>query len=151
MELKEFAQRISGQEYPFSLQERGLAKVNRFLVLWGESDDLLELDGVTRDEAGAWEGISCYVGNEGVLPVYGSGEISEDYYESLTTIKQVKDLAKRFDNAVLVHAEWCPEGSNLSWRITADVPDEMKEKFLILEDGEPMCEGLVIKMPAPAP
>ena len=145
MTPQEFAGSITGKEYPFSLtsEERELAKANRLLVLWGQSDDLLELDGITRDEAGAWNGVMARVDPEGVLPISKDGTLLSD---EPTTIQECIVLADRYRQSWKVKAEWCPEGTNLSWEISVDDTLDQAE-FMVLEDGKPMCKGVVALLP----
>ncbi|MFG6095113.1 hypothetical protein SPB21_07675 [Leptothoe sp. ISB3NOV94-8A] len=144
MTPQEFAEKITGQEYPFELEDRELAKHHGFIVLWGHSDDLLEADGLIRDECGAYDGTTARFGSHGFL------EISEDgsLLKPPITVQECREIVESFDSSFEVKAEWCPQGTSLSWRITADtIPSENKAAFVVVEDDEPMCEGLVVRMP----
>ena len=149
MTPQEFAERITGQEYPFALAEPELAKENGFVVLWGQSDDSLEVDGLVRDKASAWDGVTCRIDKEGVLEINEDGTFCSDEPE---TIEECRDWVRRYDASIQVKAEWCPD-AYLRWRSTADDdPSKDKAIFVVLEDGQPNCEGLVIQMsPKPAP
>ena len=59
MDIKEFAKSISGKErgYPqFTKEEIGIAKENGFVIVYGESDDLIEFRGAIDDEGGCFDG-----------------------------------------------------------------------------------------------
>ena len=63
MELKEFAKKIDGKEYGyqiFSDEEIQIAKDNGFIIVYGMSDDLMEFEGVMRDEGGCFDGGEVY-------------------------------------------------------------------------------------------
>lgn len=48
------------------------------------------------------------------------------------------------DNPRLIRVEWGPEDEHwLSWRITSNMPCA---SFIIHEDGEPYCQGIVIDL-----
>lgn len=143
MTPQEFAERITGQEYPFALAEPELAKQHGLVALWGLSDDLLEVDGLFRDEASAWDGVTCQVDTQGILEINEDGTFCGDEPE---TIEECRRWVRRYDASIQVKVEWCPD-PYLSWRITADdVPNKDKATFVVLEDGEPNCEGLVIRL-----
>ncbi|MDV3349923.1 hypothetical protein QGP82_14555 [Leptothoe sp. LEGE 181152] len=145
MTPQEFAEKITGQEYPFELEDRELAKHHMLIVLWGQSDDLLEVDGLIRDECSAWEGRTARFGSHGFLEINEDGSLQS---AEPTTVQECREIVENFDSSFEVKAEWCPGGTNLSWRITADtIPSERKAVFVVVEDGEPMCEGLVVRMP----
>ena len=145
MTPQEFANLITNREYPFHItaEEQELARNNHLVVLWGQSDDLLELRGLACDEAGAYDGTKARFDIEGFLPVDASGIIND----SPKTIHECIDIVNRWKQSFEVKAEWCPKGTNLSWRITVDEKLEAA-KFVVLEDDQPMCEGVVTVIPA---
>lgn len=72
MKIKEFAKMIDGFEYPArELYSRGMglmdiAREHGFLVVYTQSDDLLEYGGIIEDEIGACDGIRTKIGTKGV-------------------------------------------------------------------------------------
>ena len=72
MDIKEFAKMIDGFEYPArelyssKLGLMNTAKENGFLVIYTQSDDLLEFGGIIDDEMGANNGVKKKVGTKGV-------------------------------------------------------------------------------------
>ena len=68
MSIKEFAKKINGFEYP----ARELCKISNeakemgFVIIYGMSDDLLEMRGIIDDEIGGCDGIKTKVGTAGV-------------------------------------------------------------------------------------
>ena len=145
MTPQEFANLITGREYPFrpTAQEKQTAKENGLVVIWGQSDDLLELDGAVYDEGGAWNGTKARFDAKGILPIYESGELQSD---EPTTIQECIELADRWKRSFSVQAEWCPKGTSLSWRISVD-EKLSSAMFVVMEDDEPMCEGIVAQLP----
>jgi hypothetical protein len=68
MDIKTFAAKINGFEYPaHELKPMGeLAREHGFLFIYGMSDDLLEMGGIIEDELGAWDGLKTKIGTRGV-------------------------------------------------------------------------------------
>jgi len=68
MDIKEFAKKIDGFEYPAHQLDKisDEAKENGFLIIYGMSDDLVEMRGLFIDEIDAYNGIKTKVGTSGV-------------------------------------------------------------------------------------
>ena len=144
MTPQQFSELITNREYPFRMSdaEIDLAKENSLCVLWGQSDDLLEVDGFCCDEVGAYDGTTCRLDKKGFLEINEDGTFQNDEPE---TIQQCRQWVERYDASIKVEAVWCPD-TQLSWEIRASHSFDGAE-FLVREDGEPMCKGLIIKFP----
>lgn len=62
MDLQKFAAMLTDRQYnypQFSTEEIKLAEENGFVIVYGISDDLVELDGAIYDEGIALKGASC--------------------------------------------------------------------------------------------
>ena len=92
------------------------AKENGIVIVYGASDDLMELDGAIYDEFGCYEGGVCCLDSE--------GNILEEMTENCRTIEAV----------------WCGEGEKFTWTYKTDIPHETYE---IYDDAEPYCKGIV--------
>ena len=68
MNIKEFAEKINGFHYPSSELDKlnDEAKDNGFLIVYGMSDDLLEMRGIIRDEVDAYDGVKTKIGKKGI-------------------------------------------------------------------------------------
>ena len=133
MKAKEFAEKINGREYPFYLtkDEQAEAKDSGLFVIYGNSDDLLEIRGLDDDEIGAYDGTTAFLNVDGFLEKPDCDcEWAEKYFEE----------AKK--NSLEVRAQWCPEEyPNTSWAIHIDAPHET---FHVMEDGDINCIGIVV-------
>lgn len=140
MTKEEFAAMLDGSEYPFNLSRdnRKLAKVFRFLVVNGASDDLMEFDGVFAEELGAYEGKTAYISAEGeLLP-----DITDEDAEVLTrhnVLDYVQNALRT--EAIKIEAVW--DEKPYSWVIKTDAPHA---EFDILEDGEKFCRAIVLQL-----
>lgn len=130
MKIKEFAQQLDGKEYDsymFTKKEIQTAKDNGWVIVTGASDDLMEFEGAMSDEGGCFDGGKVWFSKEGVY----NGE----------------DDKADFPNCI--EALWCDKASNdkdgnvIPWTYKADIPHET---FMVYEDGEPYCRGIVLSM-----
>ncbi|RKI24682.1 hypothetical protein D7V82_14580 [bacterium 1xD8-6] len=127
MDIKEFAKSISGKKYgypQFTKEEIETAKENGFVIVYGASDDLMEFDGAIREEIGCYGGGAAWVKGERVsdAPI-AVGE---------KTIKAI----------------WCggekdADGQEITWAYETGIPHET---FMVYEDGEPYCRGIVFSI-----
>lgn len=125
--LKDFAERITGKEYgypQFTKEEIQFAKDNGIVVVYGASDDLMEFEGAIYDEAGCFDGGKVYVCETGCV----------DYGNAGTKC---------------IEALWCDKnatdenGNVIPWTYKTDIPHET---FMIYEDEEPYCRGIVFSI-----
>lgn len=142
---EQMAARLNGAEYlnEMTLGDERTAKANNLLVLFGESDDLLEMRGAIHDEVGAYNGGEYALTLDGEL--YADGEEENTYHKAIgNEVLPLSDEYDNDDNPRLIRAEWSPDDQpTLSWRISSNLPCA---GFTILEDGKPYCEGIVIDL-----
>jgi hypothetical protein len=132
MTPKQLAAQLNGREYgeEITKEEEKLARENNLVVVFGYSDDNMELRGAITDEVGCYDGGACYISPNGILPNFD--DVEEEYME-----QYINDKKK----AKLVTALWDKNG--YSWVYATDIPHET---FDILEDGEKYCRGLVFSL-----
>lgn len=125
MDIKEFANSISGKEYgypQFTKEEIETARKNGFVIVYGYSDDLMEFEGAIQDEGGCFDG----------------GRV----YFSKTEVCQNSEEEKNYPN--WINAVWDRDedenGNMITWTYETEIPHET---FMIYEDGEPYCRGIV--------
>lgn len=122
---------LTGSSYPFDVPREvaAQAKSAGLLIIYGASDDLMEFDGIIRDEVG------CYDGGSALLDRSGLVQRDDD-----ATDDEIADYVIRKRSSAKVDALWAAEGE-YSWTYATDVPHAT---FEIVEDGEPYCRGIVI-------
>lgn len=145
MTKEQLAELLNGNEYrnEISKEQERIAKDNNLLVMFGGSDDLLEMRGAIRDEIGAWGGGEYALVLDGEL--YTDEEEENTYHKAIgNEVLPISDECDNDDNPRFIRVEWCPDDQpNLSWRISSNLP---YSPFTIKEDGEPYCEGIVIDL-----
>lgn len=131
MDIKEFAKSISGKEYgypQFTKEEIETAKENGFVIVYGYSDDLMEFEGTIRDEGGCFDGGRVY---------FNKTEVCQD--------ERDRSAFDNYSNSI--NAIWDGDtdenGKLITWTYETDIPHET---FMIYEDGEPYCRGIVFNI-----
>lgn len=119
--LKHWASILNCRQYrdEVTQEEREQMKAEGIIVVYGASDDLMELDGAIYDEYGVYDGGTYYWDGKAFVP--------EDDDE-----KDVSDLTL-FIKAAWGHADY-------SFFMETNMPHEV---FDILEDDEKYCRGVV--------
>lgn len=133
MTMKEFAEMLSGREYGMEIskaEERQAADAD-LVVVYGYSDDNVELRGAIDEEVGAYEGGTICLTKAGLFkePDCSCTEACPFYSAALKAAKTIK-------------AVWHDEGGPC-WTFETDIPHET---FNICEDGELFCVGIVISV-----
>lgn len=132
MTAKELADMLSGREYGMEISngEARDAKDSGLAVVYGYSDDNVEFDGAIREEVGAYNGTTIYVGKDGLIDDPDCTDADHcPYFEA------AKKAAKK------IEAVWGKGG--VAWTFETDIPHET---FNIYEDGELFCVGIVFSM-----
>lgn len=135
MTAKELATTLTGREYgmEISLEETQAAKEAGLVVVYGYSDDNVEFCGAINEEIGAYDGTVVYLSKDGILfdPECDGGIFDEcPYYAA------AKNAAKT------IKAVWHDRG-NFRWTFETDIPHDI---FIITEDREPWCEGIIFSI-----
>ena len=130
MELKQFAEMLNGKEYgypQFTQEEIQIAKDNGFVIVYGASDDLMEFEGAIYDEVGCYDGGEVWFNKDRVVDAPAT--IGDRCIEALWCDANAKD----------------ENGDVITWTYKTDLPHET---FMIYEDGESYCRGIVFEIDA---
>ena len=132
--VQNFANRISGQEYPLKDKNLDLeyAKANNLVIAFGASDDLLEFRGAIYDELSAYEGAFVYIVN-------GKAVDDSQLDEDLEVLKKYNLLTEK--PVTTVESFWCPEGLDASWLIKVEGFESAS--FDVMKDERLYCRGAV--------
>lgn len=135
--LKEYlAALLDGIQYPahrsITKDQIEAAKAAGLVIVFGASDDLMELEGAIRDE------FSCYGG--GIALIDAKGLLPER--ENIEDDDELQDYFKRKPLARTLEANWCKEGA-YSWTYSTDIPHS---SFEVLEGEDSYCRGIVFSL-----
>jgi hypothetical protein len=125
--IEEVAKRLNGCEYGSegSKELWKQCKAAGIVVVYGYSDDNVELEGAIRDEVGAYNGTTLHVSSAGLLVSKCShGEDCPYYQMSLASASKIE-------------ATYSP------WEFKTDIPHAT---FDVMEDGELYCRGIVFRL-----
>ncbi|OYO29375.1 hypothetical protein CD932_19015 [Janthinobacterium sp. PC23-8] len=130
---------LTGREYGKEMlkEEEMQAKTAGLIVIFGASDDLMELRGAIDGEQYCPDGGTALIDARGLL-------LDRDNIESDV---HLRDFFAREPLARKVEALWDKE-DGISWTYRTDVPHAT---FEIEEDGETYCRGIVIDVADLAP
>ncbi len=133
MNETELAEALNMSEYPFWIAESltEAAKQFELVIVYGYSDDSIQFDGAIYDEVPAYEGGKAYLTSKGLLYNKCDNEACPNFESKQKSAK-------------IIEAIWCAEGEP-TWTFKTDIPHET---FLIIEDGEEFCRGIVFSMKA---
>lgn len=139
MNAKDLAALLNGREYGSEITkpEEAAAKADGLVVVFGYSDDCVELRGAIHEEIAAYEGATFRICTDGILSNWprdndeGWSETeAEDYFRrKLTGFKEIV-------------AEWAPDETT-SWAYHTEIPHET---FQVMEDGDVYCRGIVFAL-----
>ena len=134
MTKKELAEMLSGREYGMEImpREERDAKDAGLVVVYGYSDDSVELRGAIDEEIGAFDGVSIHLNKDGVV---WSPLVECDPDECPYLKKVLRESSS-------IQAVWHNKG-NPCWSFETEIPHET---FNIMEDGELFCVGIVFSM-----
>lgn len=135
MNIKEFANLLDGRQYRSEIwkEEEKIAKDNGFVVVFGASDDLMEFRGAINGEVDCFEG--------GIAYITPDKELLDS--DCLADCNECKYFKKILDSSIKIEALWCKTTTNCCWTYETEIPHEI---FMIWEDGEQYCQGIVFDL-----
>jgi hypothetical protein len=110
-----------------------LAKDAGLVVVFGASDDLMEVEGALCDEAAVYDGDTVMIDSEGVL---NRDRIDEYDDEEVANFVARKKTAKEIEAVFDGELGYC-------WTYKTDIPHAT---FEIVEDGASYCRGIVFSV-----
>jgi hypothetical protein len=130
MTHEQLASILTGREIgeEITAKEEAEAKSHGLVVAFGYSDDILELRGAIHDEVGAGGGEDLLIGPEGVLE-------NKSEHEEMELWAARKYIALEKTALNTINANYSD-----AWEIGIDCP---YSRFLVMEDGELFCVGIV--------
>lgn len=136
----EFAARLEGRQIGNEITpaEDEQAREAGLVVIFGYSDDLIELRGAIRDEASAYNGTTLHLHRAGLIGIIPFSECERCHRRS----RRAAELCR----AVRCHWDYrcASDDTRWSWWIEAD-GGKLGAGFTILdEDGDRYCRGLVL-------
>lgn len=140
--MEQLARLLDGREYGSEIapDEEAAAKEAGLVIIFGASDDLVELHGAIDDEVDAYGGTAFSIDREGVIPR------ERDDRWAMSEMQNWFRRVARVDN-ILIVADWCPDDDpgRPPWVIRAS--GVSWSGFGIVEDSAPFCRGIVVQLP----
>ena len=138
MTKEELAAQINGREYGLEITQKEIeaAEKNNLLIVFGRSDDLIELYGAINDEFGAYGGTNIALDEFGdsIYQFPGQNDYNSLVKRGWTPPKHV----------MVITIEFAPKNPKATWLLTTDIPFA---PFDIMEDDKLYCRGFVADWP----
>lgn len=130
MTEEQLAALLNGRTYGDEItpEEEAQAKASGLVVIFGESDDLVEFRGAINDEIGAYGGTTFYLTPTGPLDQHSDCNCAFCGYE------------KARCQALKIEAVW-GEPCEPTWTFKTTAPNAT---FEISDEGERFCRGIVL-------
>lgn len=130
MDVAEAATALDGSEYRNEGSKELFAamKAAGLVAVFGASDDLMEFRGAIDDEVGCYGGGTAYITSDGLFePSCDNDDCPHE--------KRLREMAQTID---AIFGE-----KGFTFYYETDIPHET---FIINEDGEPYCQGIVFAL-----
>jgi hypothetical protein len=111
------------------------AKAAGLVVVFGASDDLMELEGAIHEE------FDCFSGGIAYLDVQGLIDRERSGIDDGATDRQIEEYSWRKTRARSIRAVWGKD--DISWQYETTIPHAT---FDVMEDGEVYCRGIVFAL-----
>lgn len=158
--IDDVAKLLDGNQYGDELRNESdinieeLCRKNKWVIVFGYSDDNVELRGAIDDELGAWNGTILKLVNKGDFYLEDCDEYGEDdatyrkaTYSMFVDISEneLNDIKEtNYKNICIIEALWSPEDSDASWQFNCKGANYAR--FNIMEEEELYAECLVIDL-----
>ena len=131
MDAKHLAAMLDGRQMGREIteEEEALAREDGLVVVFGYSDDNVELRGAIYDEVSAYNGTTVYLGPNGLL-------VNDCDDDRCPYFLRERERAPRFK------AKW-NDGDGAAWSYEVPWPHET---FRVMEDGDLFCVGVVFAL-----
>ena len=134
MNKEQLAEKLNGREYSNEItkEECAEAKEAGLVVIYGYSDDNIELSGAIQDEIGMYGGGELKIHRGGVIGNHKHCECEHCGYQ------------EKANKCAAIQAIWGDSDSSpYAWRFETKIPHAT---FEIFEDGELWAQGIVISV-----
>lgn len=137
MTHQELAAILNGREYgdEITKAEEVQAQLSGLVVVFGYSDDNVEMRGAIHDEVGCYEG--------GVIGFNARGPVPKPDRDEREVLEKFGVLEQVLNSTVSFEAKWCDEPGGPSWTYEAAFPHST---FEVMEDGGVYCRGMVFSL-----
>ena len=157
--IEDLAKLLDGNEYRDEFENESDINIDKlceekgWVVVFGQSDDLIEFRGAIDKEDGAWEGTMMKLVRPGDFYADRSDCYENDDEDTYRKAKEYdfvginnEDIRimkeHNYFKECVVEMLWCPDDSTASWQV--NVKGAPVAKFNIMDEEELYCEAAVI-------
>jgi hypothetical protein len=157
--IEDLAKLLNKNEYrnelynEYNINVEQLCKENGWVIIFGQSDDLIEFRGFVDLEDGAWDGTLMKFVKPGDFYLdksdsYDDEEIyrkSKEFSFIPIDENDLNEIKKsNYANECIIEMLWCPNDSTASWQV--NVQGAPSINFIIMEDDEAYCEAVIVDL-----
>jgi len=137
MTPEQFAARLNGRTYGSEITkaEEAEAKAAGLVVVFGYSDDNVELRGAIHEEIGAYNGTTFRVTPAGLLESWPEDDPVHEAWAAAYFERKNAGYSE-------IEAEW-DGGNGYAWTYSTTIPHTT---FDVLDEGERFCRGIVFRL-----
>lgn len=131
---EELAKKIDGIKYGQDIDPSLVqgAKDNGLVIVYGFSDDLMEMEGAIYDEGDCYGGEKFLIDRDGILPDYDDIEEEEE----------MDEYVKRKKKSKTIHAIRCAQDEP-AWTYKTKIPHAT---FHVMDEDGIQCRGIVFSV-----
>lgn len=141
MNTYDIATALDGIEYPCAIPKhiQLAAQVAKIVIVYGMSDDLVELAGAICDELCAYGGADFSVTPRGLMMDFDN---LIQNHRGADLKDKLREYFQSEGTEMAIEALWCDE-PDISWTFRTTIPHQT---FRIMEDGAVFCRGIVFAL-----
>ena len=153
--IEDLAKLLDGNVYrdelynEYGMDVYDICEKNKWVIVYGASDDLIEFEGIISDEDGAWNGALCKLVKPGDFYLEDADDETykkaKDYMFVPITEDELKVLKNNnYNDTCVVEMLWCPDGTDMSWQV--NVKGAPFTKFNVMKGEEVYCEAAIVDL-----
>ncbi len=133
MTKEQLAEKLNGREYSNEItkEECAEAKAAGLIVIFGYSDDNIELNGAIHDEVGGYGGASFKIHSKDILPLHTDCDCEYCGFDSMAA------------KCATIEGSFGDNESGYAWEFKTKIPHAT---FEIMEAGEVYSQGITISV-----
>ena len=153
--IEDLAKLLDGNVYrdelynEYGIDVYDICEKNKWVIVYGASDDLIEFEGIISDEDGAWNGALWKLVRPAAFQVGVADDVTAKKAKEYMFVPIIEDELKvlknnNYNDTCVVEMLWCPDGTDMSWQV--NVKGAPFTKFNVMKGEEVYCEAAIVDL-----
>ena len=153
--IEDLAKLLDGNVYrdelynEYGIDVYDICEKNKWVIVYGASDDLIEFEGIISDEDGAWNGALCKLVKPGDFYLEDADDETYKKAKDYMFVSIIEDELKvlknnNYNDTCVVEMLWCPDDTDMSWQV--NVKGAPFTKFNVMKGEEVYCEAAIVDL-----